>query len=229
MKKTIVIIFSFVMLISFVFAQQIDTLKDQRDGRVYKTVQIGDQVWMADNLNTSVFTDGTKISEVASAFNWSDLNTGAWSWYGNNSFNGDVYGRLYNWYAVMGIHDLESKTNIALRKKICPIGWHVPSDEEWSVLGKYLGKNAGHKLKSAGWLNSKGTTKDNSGFNALPGGYRDLIGGFEDLENDGYWWSATEYDNGFAWNRSLFYDSGSFTRYVVSNVYGYSVRCLKDK
>lgn len=231
MKKKLIPLFSLVMLTAIVFAQEIDTLKDTRDGRLYKIIKLGDQVWMAENLNANVFTDGTAIPQVIDASAWSQLNIGAWCWYGNISSNGDVYGKLYNWYTVMGIHNVESLTNLSKRKKLCLSGWHIPTDAEWTVLVNYLGKNAGSKLKTDGWPKTKSKTDSISlsGFNALPGGSRNLIGSFEGLAEDGYWWSATEYDNGFAWNRSLFYDSGSFTRYVISNVYGYSVRCIKDK
>jgi len=181
------------------------TFTDTRDGQRYKWVRIGKQIWMAENLNYS-----TKDS---------------WC-YINKQINCDKYGRLYNWEAA---------------KKACPVGWHLPSDDEWKQLEMtlgmsqseanktaYRGTNEGKKMKSIiGW-NKNGNGTNSSGFNALPGGYRNSSGSFYGLGNYGGWWSSTEYSGTGAWYRSLFYNNGQVYRYYNLKTIGFSVRCLKN-
>ena len=147
----------------------------------------------------------------------------------NNNANIDTYGLLYNWYAV------DDSRNIA------PEGWHVPSDEECKQLEMYLGMsqseaddsswrgtNEGSKLKAtSGWINGGNGTNE-SGFSALPGGFRFTDGSFGDVANGGYWWSASSFGSSTAWIRSLNYSLSEIYRYTLGNSYGFSVRCLRD-
>jgi uncharacterized protein (TIGR02145 family) len=104
------------------------------DGDQYNSVIIGTQEWQKENLNVSKYSDGTPIPQVTNASNWASLSTGAWCYYNNDPANGAIYGKLYNWYAVAGIHDAASLTNPDLRKKLAPTGWHIPTDTEWTTI-----------------------------------------------------------------------------------------------
>lgn len=173
------------------------------DGNVYYTVLIGSQTWMWQNLKTSKFRNGDIVH----------------SWYYDNEPGyGYVYGRLYDWYAVNDSRGL------------CPQGWHVPTDAEWTQLTNYVGSNAGTKLKfTIGW-SSGGNGTDEYGFSALPGGYRNPNGLFGYIGDYGWWWSATEYNNWIynAWTRFMTYDYSSVYRDYYDKGDGISVRCLKD-
>ena len=194
------------------------------NGNSYKTVTIGTQVWMAENLRTTKYKDGSSIPNVTDNSQWSALTTGAWSNYNTNSQYDNTYGKLYNWHAV--------KTG-----KLCPTGWHVPTDAEWTVLTNYLSENGhsgteGKALKSTtGWIyNGNGT--DNYGWNGLPGGYRlgnGFYGGyFLNFGDNGYWWSSSEAGPNLAWNRYLGGYDVSVYRDDPSKKDGFSVRCLRD-
>jgi uncharacterized protein (TIGR02145 family) len=191
------------------------TVKDI-DGNIYNTVQIGDEVWFAENLRTTKYNDGTLIPNVTDANAWKNVTTGAYCFYDNKPENDAICGNLYNWYAVD-------------TKKLCPTGWHVPSDEEWAALEHYLGEAAGKKMKSiTGWYNNGNGTNE-SGFSALPGGYRDGNGTFYGVGSGGLWWSSTEYGARDAWLRSLGYFNvvvGRFGSFGKES--GVSVRCLRD-
>ena len=187
-----------------------------QDGYEYKTVQIGDQEWFAENLRTTKYNDGTLIPNVTDANAWKNVTTGAYCFYDNKPENDAICGNLYNWYAVD-------------TKKLCPTGWHVPSDEEWAALEHYLGEAAGKKMKSiTGWYNNGNGTNE-SGFSALPGGGRANNGAFFSIGKYGYWWSSTDANTNDARYRSLSYNYGDVYRY---NYYGkeggFSVRCLRD-
>ena len=199
-----------------------------RDGNMYSTVKIGNQVWMAENLKTTKLRDGTDIPLVEFNSQWEQMSTPAYCYYQNagpGSINnyGEIYGALYNWYTV--------ETGL-----LCPSGWHVPSQSEWTTLIDYLGGEdvAGGKMKETGtthWNNpNKGATNE-SGFTALPGGGRVGDGryGIYVLGVHADWWSSTLYDNGhmaFVWEVShIFSSAGSW--YDFLNM-GFSVRCLKD-
>ena len=197
------------------------TLTDQ-DGNVYKTVAIGTQTWMAENLRTTTYNDGTAIPNVTDDDEWSDLTTGAYCNY-NNTTNTDTiatYGRLYNWYAVN-------------TGKLSPTGWHVPTDAEWSTLTDYLGgaSVAGGKLKETGtthWLSPNTGATNETGFTALPGGYRGTSGAFYSVGGNGYWWSATESHATYAWDRNVGCGSSRVYRDLDGKEVGFSVRCLRD-
>ncbi len=111
------------------------------DGNLYKTVNIGNQQWMAENLKVTRYNDGTAIQNIPDNTKWSNLTTGAWTYYNNDGANNTKYGKLYNWYAV-------SETSNG-NKNVCPTGWHVPADAEWIVLTDYLGGDAGAKIRVA--------------------------------------------------------------------------------
>jgi len=180
------------------------TFTDPRDGQSYNTIEIGSQTWFAENLNYET--------------------TNSW-WYDNSSANGDVYGRLYTWDAAL---------------TACPSGWILPSDDEWKTLEMQLGMSQsqanatgwrgtdeGKKLKStSGWYNN-GNGTNSSGFSALPGGYRNHDGSFDDVEKYAYFWSSTEL-GAHAWDRILYYYDAEVYRYNDDQGYGFSVRCVKD-
>ena len=196
----------------------------EMDGYTYSVVEIGDQCWFAENLRTTVYADDSSIPQVTAAnvgvSAWSGLSTGARCDYDNNAANVATYGRLYNWYAVDDSRGL------------CPSGWHVPTDSEWTELQNYISSQGfngteGTALKStSGWNSGNGT--DNFGFSALPGGYRDSNDGFfNNAWYSGYWWSSTPI-GGFAWLRNLSSYNPGVNRFNVSPRDGFSVRCLRD-
>jgi uncharacterized protein (TIGR02145 family) len=199
------------------------TMTDQQ-GNVYKTIVIGTQEWMAENLKTTIYRNGDAIANVTEDAQWGDLTTGAWCYYDNDSQNDCPYGKLYNWLAVVDYRNL------------CPTGWHVPTDAEWTTLTNFLGgETGGGKLKSTGlqyWVSPNIAATNESGFSGLPGGSRNYFDGhFDDVGYDGYWWSSTEANTssaGDAWYRDLYYVDSYVSR--VSGVWGrgLSVRCLRD-
>jgi len=169
------------------------------DGNVYKTITIGTQTWMAENLRTGKYRNGDAISNVTDGTTWSTLNTGAWCNFNNATNNCTYFGKLYNYYALSDA------------RLIAPIGWHIPTDTEWQTLDDYLTNNgylftgtsngiAKGLASTAGWT-STGTagyvgnnqaTNNSSGFTAAPGGYRGPTGAFSTVsESYGYWWSST--------------------------------------
>lgn len=193
------------------------------DGNVYTAIKIGDQCWMQKNLNVSHYRNGNSIPQVQDPVAWVNLTTGAQCYYENNSANGIVYGKLYNWYAVNDPRGL------------APAGWHVPSASEWTILTYFLGgvySIAGSKMKEAGtahWTGPTGNVGDNSsGFSGLPGGYRsDYLGLFGTLGEHGFWWSSTEATNLNARCRYLD-DTDICTDSSAIKIYGYSIRCVRD-
>jgi uncharacterized protein (TIGR02145 family) len=191
-------------------------------GNVYKTVQIGSQVWMAENLRTARYKDDTAIPQVTDNTAWDNLTTPGYCWYNNEKATyGNIYGALYNWYAVN-------------TWKLCPTGWHVPSDAEWTTLTTFLGGVivAGGKMKEAGtthWQSPNTGATNESGFSGLPGGYRLTNGYFSTIIGyNGYWWSSSEYSTSSAWYRYLTYDTSTIYRGVDYKEYGFSVRCVRD-
>jgi uncharacterized protein (TIGR02145 family) len=191
----------------------------------YKTVYIGTQQWMAENLKTAKYNDETVIPNVTNNNQWSILTSGAWAYYNDVESNNAKYGKLYNWYAVSPTTNGD--------KNVCPSGWHVPTDAEWTVLTDYLdGLNvAGGKMKEVGttkWNSPNTDATNTSLFTGLPGGYRDYGGNYNSIGNAGYWWSSTENNTGSAWYRYLNNSSGYATRGFNGKRYGFSVRCLRD-
>ena len=191
--------------------------------RVYRTnipsVTIGSQVWTNRNLDVTTYRNGDVIPEVTDLTTWKNLTTGAWCYYSNDAANGTTYGKLYNWYAVNDSRGL------------APAGWHVPTDAEWTALGTSLGGNsvAGGKMKTTDRWNSPNTSATNSsGFNGLPGGFRNSNGGFEGVGIDGYWWSASQYNDSDAWFRDLGHLDGKLESYSYTKKAGFLVRLVKD-
>jgi uncharacterized protein (TIGR02145 family) len=196
------------------------TTVTDNDGNVYKTVIIGTQVWMAENLKTTKFNDNSNIPNITDRSSWVSLVTPGYCWYNNAAAAKDIVGGLYNWYTV--------KTG-----KLCPSGWHVPTDSEWETLSVYLGgaSVAGGKLKETGttnWLTPNTGTTNESGFTALPGGKIDDMGFFYNLGAEGYWWSFSDEGGGNAWGRYLSYNYSSFERIDYAYRLGFSIRCVKN-
>jgi uncharacterized protein (TIGR02145 family) len=238
-------IFTFIMLSVLIglsaIAQEttpvVGTLIDN-DGHTYNYRKIGTQVWMTENLRTSKYRNGERISNLTLAADWSAATLGAWCYYNNDATLGRKYGKLYNWYAV------------ADNRNIAPVGWHVATDEEWTTLENYLiasgynydGSTSGNYCAKSlaatiNWATDSGTgtigndlTKNNSsGFSALPGGNRSGVSGtFFSVGNYGYWWSSTEDHTYFAWYRSMHCDYSIVDRGNISKQVGYSVRCVRD-
>jgi uncharacterized protein (TIGR02145 family) len=193
-------------------------------------VTIGTQVWSITNLDVTTYRDGTVIPQVTDTAAWSGLTTGAWCYYSNTTANGTTYGKLYNWYAVAGIHDTDSTTP---NKILAPTGWHVPTDDEWITLTTTLVEDeAGGKMKATGttlWTSPNTDATNSSGFTGLPGGGRDDDGTFNDIGNKGYWWSSSDGETGEdGWIRSLDHSNGIANWGNPNKKGGFSVRCLRD-
>lgn len=195
---------------------KISEVKDA-DGNRYPVVKIGSQTWMAENLKATSYNDGTAILNLSSDSLWSSASEGAYSWLNNDGGkNKNTYGAYYNWKAVS-------------TGKLCPVGWHVPSDAEWRTLTAFLGGEsvAGIRLKSdSGWQkNGNGTNE--SGFTAMPLGYRSAKGTFLSQGNSSYFWSSTE-NNVNAWYTVLFNKDATAFKYFGAKQSGFSVRCVRD-
>jgi uncharacterized protein (TIGR02145 family) len=200
------------------YAPQVTALTDT-DGNVYGTLTIGSQVWMSENLKTTKFNDGTDIPLVTDNSEWGSLTSPAYCWYENDEETyKNLYGGYYTWYAVN-------------TDKLCPAGWHVPSQDEWATLIDYLGGAdvAGGKLKTTGteYWNSPNTDATNeSGFSGLPGSQRPNI--FSTLGNNGRWWSNTESTSNSAHAYVLYHDEAVIRRNSTTKRNGLNVRCIKD-
>ena len=228
---------------------QINDLKplEDVDGNTYEFITYGDQTWSVENAKMVTYRDGTEIPEVTDGTAWSNLTTGAWCYYDNDS----TKGRLYNWYAIMGIHDAASLADASLRKAFAPEGWHVPSDAEWTTLENYLIANGynydssttenkvGKAMASTtGWNSSTNTgapgkdqsLNNGSGFNAVPeGSRRSNDGAFPNEGNYAFIWSSTESSADLGWYRYLSFGG----IYLYRNDYdgkrsGLSVRFVRD-
>jgi uncharacterized protein (TIGR02145 family) len=191
------------------------------EGNQYKWVRIGDQVWMAENLKATKFNDGTAIPLVTSDNSWEINWSSAYCWYHNDSARyADPYGALYNWYAI------DTATNGG--RNVCPSGWHVPSDAEWTELTDYLGgfEVAGGNLKETGttqWFNPNAGATNESGFTAIPGGRRWDFGMFDFVFYYGEWWSSTANASSIALFRKLKYSTNDIQRTNSVKWSGFSV------
>jgi len=191
------------------------------DGNHYKTVIIGTQEWMAENLRTTHYANGNIIPQITSSVTWSNLSSGAYCWYDNNSSYENPFGKLYNGYTIDDA------------RNVCPTGWHVPSKNDWLELIEYIGNNGylgkeGEVLKSLDNWNSERGGRDPYGFSGLPGGIRGNVGSFYFIGNYGYWWSSTETNTYNAWSSYLNYNNGNVNSYYFNKADGISVRCLRD-
>jgi uncharacterized protein (TIGR02145 family) len=206
-----------------------DSITDPRDGKVYKTFKIGNQWWMAENLAWLPDVSPSSVGSCASSYYY------VYDYQGNSineakaTNNYQIYGVLYNWPAA---------------KNACPLGWHLPTDDEWKTMEINLGMsqvcsdsilwrgtNEGGKIKETGtthWNSIIAGTTNESGFTALPGGFRTGDGYFQGISYLADWWSSTKGDGSEAMSRGLFYDRNSILRNYGSNVYGFSIRCLRD-
>ena len=205
-----------------------DTVTDI-DGNVYETVQIGDQLWMTENLKVAHYNDGTEIPTGYSDDDWAGLSTGAYAVYGDNESNADTYGYLYNWYAVDD------------DRGVCPASWHVPTDGEYTALSDYLGGTsvAGGKLKectegscpeSEYWYSPNTGATNESGFTALPGGaHYYYYGNGRHMGYNGSFWSSTEYGSNDAWHRGLESNNSEISRRDYGKDSGFSLRCIRDE
>ena len=196
------------------------SMTDQ-DGNIYKTVNIGTQVWMAENLRTTKYRNGLPIPEVSDATKWTGLSNGAYCKYDNDPVYVKVYGFLYNWLAVSD------------GKNIAPVGWHVPSDSEWLKLINYTGSEmfAGRNLKEAGtahWTCPEYGGDDIYGFTALPGGWRESGGTVGFIGINGIFWTSSEKDVNDAWDRVIYSCYEDIPQDWAPKNYGFSVRCVKD-
>jgi uncharacterized protein (TIGR02145 family) len=189
------------------------TMTDQ-EGNVYKTIVIGTQEWMAENLNTSIYRNGDAIPTDLDDVEWSVTTSGAWVYYNNDASYGCPYGKLYNWYTCVDA------------RQLCPVGWHVPTDAEWTVLTSYLGGEdvAGGKMKTTGTFSAT----NSSGFSGAPGGSRYYYGEYYYIGDGGWWWSSSQYDTDRGWYRFLYSSGGFASRGSDPKRSGSSVRCLRD-
>jgi uncharacterized protein (TIGR02145 family) len=205
------------------------SLTDQ-DGNTYKTVEIGTQTWMAENLKTTRFSDNSAIPVITANTEWITLTTPGYCWYNNDeAINKPIYGALYNWYTV-------------ITGKLCPAGWHVPTNAEYDTLEVYLGipaaqiniwgwcgSDKGAFMKSTiGWAAGENGT-NTSGFTAIPGGYRyGADGSFNAIGTLTYWWSSTEDALNTSWYRRLDGNNVDIYKASTSKAAGKYIRCIKD-
>jgi uncharacterized protein (TIGR02145 family) len=183
------------------------------EGNSYWAKTIGHQIWMTENLKVKKYRNGDTIPQVQDPLQWSQLTTGAWCYYQNDSTNGI----WYNWFAVNDPRGL------------APSGYHVPTNAEWTVLTNFLGGEgvAGEKMRStSGWI--YGNSTNTSGFTGLPGGFRMYDGAFYINGTDACWWSSSEFDFNGAFARSLECCSNDVYEIAFDMACGLSVRCLKD-
>ena len=200
------------------------------NGYTYTSIVLGNgQEWLAENLRTAFYANGDPIPNITDNAQWSNLTTGAWKYHNHDSQYENPYGKLYNWYTV------------ADTRNVCPTGWHVPSDAEWSTFINYLDPNAdggnnnpntaGGKMKSTGtqyWQSPNTGATNESGFSGLPGGTCNGFGACGSIGGFGYWWSSTESGTIDAWVRHLRYIDGTGYRPDYNKQAGISVRCLRD-
>ena len=195
------------------------------DGNSYKTVYIGTQQWMAENLKVTKYNDGTAIPNVTDNTLWGNNTSGAWAYYNNDAIWNPKHGKLYNWYAV--------SPTMNGNKNVCPTGWHVPTNAEWTVLTDYLGglSVAGGKMKEVGttsWYSPNTGATDTSLFTGIPAGTRSNGLFFPYVGYNANWWSSSENNMGSAWSLKLFNNHDDAFISLNDKGNGLSVRCLRD-
>ena len=227
MKHTILLLLFFGGTITS-FTQNFGSGVVDIDSNKYESIIIGKQEWMVQNLRVTQFNDGTPINKRSDHGQWETLAAPAWCWYENDSARYDsIHGKLYNYFTV-------ADTNM---KNICPEGWHIPSEIEWTTITNYLSSNGfdkkqGLALKSnTTWeeYNGKaGGGTDDYGFKGTAGGYRFSNGSFYYIDYNGFWWSATDNSRRYAYSRKLLAGYDLLYNIISSKSYGFSVRCIKD-
>ena len=190
------------------------------DGNIYNTTRIGNQEWMVENLRVTKYNDTSEINQITDDMTWEGLLEGAWSYYDNDSSHEYPYGKLYNWHSVEG-------------GKLCPSGWHIPTLEEWTTLTDHLGGTdlAGGRMKDVGttyWQSPNDPASNESGFTALPSGYRSNNGTFDKVGFEGGWWSSTISSSDSAWQLQLDHLADDANYYTRAHNSGFSVRCVRD-
>jgi uncharacterized protein (TIGR02145 family) len=229
-NKTLLMSIAITFITMYSAAQETGTYTDARDGNVYKTVTLGKQVWMAENLRYLPSIVGPETSSTTTSYYYvydysgTDVNAA------KATSNYKTYGVLYNWTAAMAGSASNTKNPSGVQG-VCPKGWHLPSDAEWTQLIDYLRGTslAGGKLKETGtthWTSPNNGATNQTGFTALPGGYCD--GTFHVVGIGGYWWSATEYDATDAWSLSLDNYTSNAGKSFLYKALGFSIRCVKD-
>jgi len=223
--KSVLFLFCLYSIIGY--SQSSDAFIDDRDGKIYKTIKIGTQNWMSENLNSSKFRNGDRINEAKTTEEWISAcknKQPAWCYYDNDESNGTHYGKLYNWYAVNDSRGL------------APKGWHIPNNKEWIILENQLGGEsyAGKKMKTQSGYKWDGNGSNSSGFTALPSGERTSFGLFMSKNANSYWWCS---DSPIVYHRFVsYFGDNCFTGVIASDLEsneknkwsGYSVRCIKD-
>lgn len=215
-----------ILIIPALWAQSV-TVTDI-DGNEYQTVQIGNQRWMAQNLRVTRYANGDDLPYLKDATEWSQTKEGAYCYYENITKYMETYGNLYNWYTVVD------------ERGVCPKGWHVPDDTEWSVLEKYLGMSTGEISGMTAWrgtdegkrLKSESFGGSNSsGFSAMGTGYRDPEGVFRAMGTDNDYWTSTPYDNKGQIEgvlRGFLHSHSGVVRNFHVPEYGFCIRCIRD-
>lgn len=207
------------------------------DGNIYNTIKIGTQTWMVENLKTTHYRNGDAILNITDNLEWTAYRAGAWCDFNNDAYNGIKYGKMYNWYVIGD------------SRGITPVGWHVPTDTEWTTLTNYLiangfnydGTTSGNKIakslatktdwnfyNTAGVVGNDLTTNNITGFSALPSGLRGYKGVFGDFGNSAWWWSSTETDFWDVWCTYLFYGNRGVLRVNTGKTNGFNIRCILD-
>lgn len=216
--------FSLIILLFFAGCKPVNNnrVKDI-DGNSYKTVKIGNQIWMAENLRVTRYRNGDSINKITDNRKWITTTQGAYCYYNNNDSIAPIYGGLYNW------HSLQNKKGLA------PKGWHIPSEAELQILMDALGGDnfSADKMKETGtenWLYPNKDANNKSDFRALPGGYRNgQDGNFYNMRSNGYWWTQNISYQMYSWSERIFYRYASAYRNDQSIKSGLSIRCIKDK
>lgn len=214
------------------------------DGNVYQVVQIGSQVWMAENLKVTRYADGTSVPYKASEADWAATSASqrGYGWLDGNSAHKHTYGAFYNWLAAS--NGQSSSANPSSTQGICPDGWHLPSDEEWKEMEKAIGMSSteandidlrgtteGGELKETGtslWTSPNTGATNEHGFNGRPNGYVSKFGKYEDSTIEGSWWTATEASTDNAWYRGVYFDHSRIRRNNYGKIDGFGVRCVRD-
>jgi len=222
--KYLILSYIFLLVCVVAYGQDSTATVTDIDGNVYRTITIGTQTWMAEDLKVTTLRNGAPITHItgneAGTLSWEHATTAAYCWYNNNINSSKTYGALYNWAAV--------STGV-----LAPEGWHVPSIDEWRVLIKFLGgeKVAGGKLKEVGtahWAAPNTGANNSSGFTALPGGGRVMSFDFFAIGHKGWWWSSTKKNLFKSYFVGLSYGQTEIGISKINTSAGFSVRCIKD-